>query len=228
MQPTNQSPPRFSTVEFDCELPPEVRTELLQPKRARMLGRSPAPPKKRSWLDSVRSRGHPALGWLLALIVLVLLGAVVYLSWPSPANRAAALQESAARSREVEQQADRALEALRTPAPIVRPTPTSMPTPTSTPVVVPTPAPRAALVKLPAPRAMLVGEPIPAAAQLFPSGRIPMWRQTGEREWTIWQPGNLDYIYIVDAQCTVSRANAIGRQARDFAPRAERLPKKTL
>jgi hypothetical protein len=47
-----------------------------------------------------------------------------------------------------------------------------------------------------------------------------MWRKSGDH-WTIWQPQNPDYIYLVDAACTISRANAIGKAVRDFAPRAE-------
>jgi hypothetical protein len=111
-----------------------------------------------------------------------------------------------------QQQSPAAAPVQPAPIPIATPPPVG---------IAPTPAPRAALVKLPAPRAMLVGEPIPAAAQLFPSGRTPMWRQTGEAEWTIWQPGNPDYIYLVDAACTISRATALGKAVRDFAPRAE-------
>jgi hypothetical protein len=187
--------PRFSIDDFECELPPEVRTELLQPKRPKMLGRQ------------VKGRYGPraivlaVLVLLLAAgIVVALLGAILTGLHDKPATQPSTPVQ----------------------APSVQPTPAATPVATPPPVgIAPTPSPRAALVKLPAPRAMLVGEPIPAAAQLFPSGRTPMWRQTGEREWTIWQPGNLDYIYIVDAQCTVSRANAIGRQVCDFAPRAE-------
>ena len=70
---------RFSTVEFDCELPELARAELLAPKRARMLGRPPAPPKKRSWLDSMRSWGHAMLLGLLGLVFIVALCSI--LSW---------------------------------------------------------------------------------------------------------------------------------------------------
>jgi hypothetical protein len=48
-----------------------------------------------------------------------------------------------------------------------------------------------------------------------------MWRKTGDNQWTIWQPEFGDYIYLVNAACTISRADAIGKAVRDFAPRAE-------
>jgi hypothetical protein len=154
--------PRFSIDEFDCELPPAARTELLAPKRARMLKRPPEPPRNASWLWYARSWWHPALGWLLVLLVLVTLGAGFYLSRPSPEKRAAALQESAARNREVEQRAQAALESLRRPVPASTPTPAAAPTPSG---VVPTSPPRAQLVKLPTPRATLVALPELRAVQ---------------------------------------------------------------
>ena len=188
---------RFSTVEFDCELPPEAKSELLRPRRPRILGQPPCPPQKPPQVDSVRSRGHPALGWLLALIVLVLLGAVIYLSWPSPANRAAALQESAARSREVEQQADRALQALRTPAaqtPVVQPTPASTPS-----AVVPTPAPRASSVRVSAPKAQLV--------------RLP--------NFTAIAPENIDQTHVI----TMPYGTEVSATLRGFLEQESQLPR---
>jgi hypothetical protein len=60
-----------STTDFDCELPPGVRAELLRPKRARMLGQPVKGPHRR-----------PAI--VLAL-VLVAAGAVVaFWSWQRP------------------------------------------------------------------------------------------------------------------------------------------------
>jgi hypothetical protein len=71
--------PRFSTNGFDCELPELARAELLQPKRARMLGRPPAPPPKRSWLDYARAWGHAVMLGLLGLFFIVALCSI--LSW---------------------------------------------------------------------------------------------------------------------------------------------------
>jgi hypothetical protein len=77
------------------------------------------------------------------------------------------------------------------PTPIVPPTP-ARPTPSQ-------PASPIAPIQS-APKATLIGVPLPQAAVMFPPGRTPMWRQTGDH-WTIWQPRNPDFIYIVDAQC---------------------------
>jgi hypothetical protein len=182
-----ETTPRRNIAGFDCELPEDVRTELLKPKRARILGEpliptqqaehpshraerilqpqrarilaKPPAPKKRSWLDSARRWWHPAFGWLLALVFVV---AVVAVSRPSPEKRAAALRESAERSREAEVKAAEALKDLKSPpspAPVFQPTPAVQPMPTAMPTpsgVVPIPAPRAMLVKLPPPRAQLV------------------------------------------------------------------------
>jgi hypothetical protein len=60
--------PRFSTDEFDCELPPEVRTELVAPKRPRILGRPVKVPPGRRVI-------------VLAVLVLVLAVGVVVAFW---------------------------------------------------------------------------------------------------------------------------------------------------
>jgi hypothetical protein len=109
-----------------------------------------------------------------------------------------------------QQQSPAAAPVQPRPTPIV-PTPAS-PTPSQTA------SPIAPIQS--APKATLIGVPLPQAAILFPPGRTPMWRKTGDH-WTIWQPGNPDYIYLVDAQCTISRADAIGKRVNNFAPRAE-------
>jgi hypothetical protein len=61
---------RFSTVDFECELPPGVRAELLRPRRAKMLGRPPSPPQKPPQVDSVRSWRHLS-PWLQSILTLV-------------------------------------------------------------------------------------------------------------------------------------------------------------
>src|SRR5215472_1796959 len=96
---------RFSP-DFDCQLPPEVRSEFLQPRRPRILTQPPGPPQKPPQVEKARSWRHPALGWLLALAAVV---AVVAVSWPSPEKRAKALQESVGASREAEAKALSAL-----------------------------------------------------------------------------------------------------------------------
>jgi hypothetical protein len=142
---------------YDTVLPEEARSELLQPRRPKILTRPPFPPQKPSWLDSVRYWWHPSIGWLLALVFLV---TVVYaVSRPSPADRARALQQSTQAGLEAEAKAAEALKALRSPSPAPA---TVQPTPDATPSgVVPLPAPRARLVRLPAPppRAQLVRLP---------------------------------------------------------------------
>ena len=57
---------RFSTVEFDCELPPEAKSELVAPRRVR----PPCPPQKPPQVDSARSRGHLS-PWLQSILTLV-------------------------------------------------------------------------------------------------------------------------------------------------------------
>jgi hypothetical protein len=56
--------PRFSTADFDCELPPGARAELLKPKRPRILGHPSHAPDRRSAI-------------VLAVLVLLLLAGVV-------------------------------------------------------------------------------------------------------------------------------------------------------
>jgi hypothetical protein len=111
---------RFDAA-YESVLTEDVRTELLRPRRARIPIRPPLPPQKRSWVDLARSWWHPAFAWLLALVAIV---AVVAVSWPSSAKRAAALQESATRSRETQAAVTKALEALRAPIPEPIPMPT--------------------------------------------------------------------------------------------------------
>jgi hypothetical protein len=55
---------RFSTADFDCELPPGARAELLKPKRPRILGHPSHAPDRRSAI-------------VLAVLVLLLLAGVV-------------------------------------------------------------------------------------------------------------------------------------------------------
>ena len=87
---TAETPGEVRLDQFDCELPSDVRAELLQPKRPRMLGRPPAPPKKRSWLDYARPWAYVGMLGLLGLIFIVALCSI--LSWsaskhaPTPAK----------------------------------------------------------------------------------------------------------------------------------------------
>lgn len=148
-----------SSPSFDCELPEHAREEILRPRRPRILEQPPSPPQKPPQVNSGRSRGHPALGWLLALAGVVTLFVLIGLSWPSPAARDKALQESADRQRETEAAASRALEALRKSAPQPTPAPIVQPTPAATPAVT---APRARLVRLPAPPPWRITELTPS------------------------------------------------------------------
>jgi hypothetical protein len=169
---------RIQPSQFDTVLPPDARSELLHPPRARILTRPPEPPQKAPRVDSARrSWWHPALGWLLALAGLV---AVIAVSWPSPEKRERARQESAARNREVEAKAQEALKALRTPSTSAPQNVAPLPAPAALPpgwnadgtaygragvipevrraelVRLPAPPPRAQLVRLPSPRVSLV------------------------------------------------------------------------
>ena len=73
------APPRFSTDDFDCELPPEARDELFTHKRPRILGR----PVKNS--HGLRRLGVAAL----VLVVLAAIVVIAFWSWqrslPHPA-----------------------------------------------------------------------------------------------------------------------------------------------
>src|SRR6266481_4007082 len=85
-QPTQDYSARRFSPEFDCQLPPDVRTELLRPRRVRILIPPPPPPQKPSWVDCVRSWRHPALGGICGLFFIVALGAVVSWFANKPAN----------------------------------------------------------------------------------------------------------------------------------------------
>jgi hypothetical protein len=92
---------------YDCQLPPDARTELLQPRRARILGRPPQPPQRPSWLESVRSWFNAAILGLCGLFFLVALCAVV--SWFSAKH---------------ERQPGQPIPSVHT-APVVQPAPTA-------------------------------------------------------------------------------------------------------
>lgn len=154
MIPQNQefTAGRIQPSQFDTELPPDARAEMLKPKRPRILTRPPGPRQKPLGVNSAWSWRHPAFGWLLALAGVVAVYAIISWSQLTPASRAKALQESADRSRETDQKAAKAPDALKSgppsPAPVVQPTP--MPAqPVSQPPGPPPPAviaPRARLV----------------------------------------------------------------------------------
>jgi hypothetical protein len=62
---------RKVTPEFDCQLPPEVRAELLRPRRARMLTEPPRPkPAKRAIA--------PAFGYLLLLLAAIAIASLTF------------------------------------------------------------------------------------------------------------------------------------------------------
>jgi hypothetical protein len=146
---------RIQPAKYDTILPPDVRSELLQPRRARILGIPPPPPQKPPQAKLARFWMYPALGWSLALLALMIVIAVA-MSWPSAEQLKKGREESADRSRSAEEKADEAIKALRSSstAPTVQPTPTA-----TSSGVVPLPAPRAMLVKLPPPRAELIKLP---------------------------------------------------------------------
>jgi hypothetical protein len=151
-------------MSYDCQLPEDVRAELLKPRRARKLGQPPAstqqvehpsrgaesvlqpqrarllgdkppePPRPRSWFDYARCWWHPAFGWLLASVSIVALAGL--------ASRSAKHQPSL-------------------PVPTVHEAP---------PVV--QPAPPAASSEVPAPRAQLVPVPVRRATLV----RLPEWK----------------------------------------------------
>jgi hypothetical protein len=137
-----QAARRFDSSRFDagydCELPPDVRTELFAPRRPRILGRKTSPGL------------NPAAKWplyLVLLIAIVVVGGTIA-TWRQ------------------EQNTERTNKAISQPlAP--QPTPTPVPTPELSPyrdwqsylAAQQQRAPRAALVKLPPPRAHLISLP---------------------------------------------------------------------
>lgn len=134
-----------------AELPAHQAQSVLQLQQARIHIKPPEPPEDPPLVTVERSRWYPARGWLLVLSGVAAIVAALALSWPSPQTREKALQESAARSREVEQKAREALDALRSSKPSVQPTPVQ---PVSQPLVdqtrlVQKPAPKATLLRLP-------------------------------------------------------------------------------
>jgi len=115
--PTSQN--RFYADGYDCELPPDVRTLLLGPRRPRILGRpKPAPPATRL----------PT--WLLALAAVILLGALVI--WSTSQRKPAHGQVSAPGP-------------IMTPTPAIIPRSDTAPRA----VLVQLPVPRAELIRLP-------------------------------------------------------------------------------
>jgi len=154
---------------YDCELPPEVRTELNRPKRPRILG----------WSKTVAL--EPALKarlYLLLLIAALLIGGAASNLWRQ--SRIFGDQES--------QKAERTKtsKAILQPTPAQEPTPQAVPTPEHPPyhdwksylAAHQTRAPRAALVKLPPPTAQLV--------------RLPEWKLGETRPVTM--PCNLEVL----------------------------------
>jgi hypothetical protein len=159
--------------QFDCELPHSARTELVQPRRARILGKPPAttqqvehpsrqvesvpepqrarilgkppkPPTKRALLDYACSWWHPAFGWLLGMIFTVALYSIV--NWFGKGYSS---------------------QPVPAPPAVVHPTSAATPIPAlvqqQAPAIARSPAvqtsvaaPRAQLVRLPAPRLNLV------------------------------------------------------------------------
>lgn len=116
---------RFDPDLFDCTLPEDAIDELLRPRRPRIL-LPPAPPKKPSWLDSVRSWAKPARPGLCALVVLMALSST--LGWL--AHKPTTLVPA---------------------PPILQARPTATPVPAIGQPLPPLRAPRAQLVRLPSP-----------------------------------------------------------------------------
>jgi hypothetical protein len=142
---TETTPPGYDAG-YECELPPHVRTELVAPRRPRILS------LQRS--DSLK----PAVKWPLYLAVLVaviIIGAVALLWRQQGAERAKTNQAIA-----------QPLTPQPTPAPAATPVPTPVPLPPGSAdrwkeylAAQQRTAPRAILIKLPPPRAELVRLP---------------------------------------------------------------------
>jgi hypothetical protein len=128
---------RFSTVDFECELPPGVRAELLRPRRAKMLGRPPSPPQKPPQVDSARSWRHLS-PWLQSILTLVgMIFVPIFLVTVVWAILAVLSPRPAAPTKPA--------------APVAQPAPAVLPVPRAL---------RATLVRLPAPRAELISIPV--------------------------------------------------------------------
>src|SRR5262249_17853919 len=136
---------RFYTSEFDCELPRNIRNELVAPRRPRILKRPVQEPL-------CAPSGVPK--WLIAFGLLALILLCVVNS--RQRERTTALLERA-----------KASQIISVPTPQPQPTPTPAPTPELSPyhdwqsylAAQQRRAPRAALVKLPPPRAQLISLP---------------------------------------------------------------------
>jgi len=127
---------------YDCELPPDVHSELLTPKWPRILERHSSPRKRG---DGPTPQLRWVFCWMLAIAVLTLVAAL-YTSWR---------QQEALRASSIG-----AISQPLTPQPTPTPASASGPHLTITPPVpraVPVSSvPRAQLVRLPAPRAQVV------------------------------------------------------------------------
>jgi hypothetical protein len=192
---TENTPPGYDAG-YECELPPDVRTELVAPKRPRILGRS-----KKVVLE-------PALKTRLSLVLLVaalVIGGLVINLWRQSGN--------------LEKQGSQKVERAKTNKAISQPLaqePTPQPTPTPGPTVstwreyiaqhpeqfpFAKPAPRAALVKLPPPRAQLV--------------RVPEWR-IGETR-PVLMPYNLQVLATFRGQLSsIDMLPSSGNQIGDM------------
>ena len=146
-------------VVYECELPPDVRTELVQPRTGRPPISPPSPPPRRAQILKEAPPIDPAAkGRLIVMVIpgVAMLGALIA-AWAnhkppqSPAVRA--VVESAAKKTLAQLQAT----PTRTPGPTVSRQGTA-----PEQLFRYRPAPRAVLVKLPPPRAQLV--------------RVPEWR----------------------------------------------------
>jgi hypothetical protein len=166
-QPTDNPPrtgsTRFSTTDFECELPPEVRTELVAPKRPRILGRPVKGP-------------HGHRGLVLTVLMLLLIAGVVVALWNwqrrpvPPASVAPTAQPASLQSQDTMRLAQQPVqlvwEWVRSEAygPVwVQCYETC--TPARGRLIVRDPAPHAQLVRDPVPRAELVSMPIGARAE---------------------------------------------------------------
>jgi len=141
---------------YDCEPPPGVRAELIQPKRPRILGyRLPVKTEQPRWPF-----------YIVLTISLIVLAGAIYTAWRQQATERAPSTPSAERPSKAISQ------AVREPQPVVAPTParrlaSNPPAPRTMQAIG---VPRAQLAQHSAPRAQLVSLPA-SSPPLFVGGK---------------------------------------------------------